>query len=196
MKKITKKTKQKLLSLWISICLVIVLLMVWSSSVWLPNLLIPSISTFTVSKDMQKLFFEQFSSNADINSAITIYVDSFYDEPSNTQVGELVNYTVFNHTEEKISFKNNGFGLRIFTPNEGTGEWEELIPIIHPGETPTMLGAKVESIGRQTDTLFYPVEYSDFNGELPSKLRIFVTGTGTVSKKIYVAYVDLLRKIK
>jgi hypothetical protein len=176
--------------IYISLCLVFVLLIAWSSTIWLPKLVIPSISTFSVSNDLQQQFISQYAVNADINSGVTISVESFFDRPSDSPVKELVEFTVFNNSSEDIYFKNNGFGLRIFTVNDTIEEWQEIIPIIHPADIPTILLARTERVGPQTNNSYY-LQYSDFVGKLPSKLRIFITGIGKITGKTYDAYIDL-----
>lgn len=176
--------------IYISICLVIVLLIVWSSTIWLPHLINPSNSTFSVSKDLQQRFISQFAVNADINSGIIISVESFFDRPSASPVNELVEFAVFNNSSEDIYFKNNGFGLRIFTVNDAINEWQEIIPIIHPAEITTTILARTVRVDSHTNNSYF-LQYSDFIGKLPSKLRIFVTGIGKITGKTYDAYVDL-----
>ena len=144
---------------------------------------------------MQQLFINQFAANANINSGITIYVESFYDQPSDTQTGELIEYVILNHTNEDITFSNVGFGLRVFTIDETGGMWQEIFPVIHPDNTQTILMAKVEKYNPQANNSVY-LEYSYFRGNLPIKLRILVNGIGKLSHTTYVAYIDLLRKIK
>ena len=111
--------------------------------------------SYDVSQGMEENFIENFLINTEVNTGITIYLVSFYDNPTDTQVGEFIDYSVLNHTSEYVVFPNRAFGLRIFTPNESLHKWVEISPEIVFGDITTGLPPHTEASGTQTENLFF-----------------------------------------
>lgn len=177
----------------ISVMIGIGLLILLSSTIWLPSLLNSPYSSYSLSPSTEKDFIDRFAKNADVNSGLNLHVQSFYSDPSSTQAGELISFDVYNNTDEPIVFQDHGFGIRLFTPEEELETWKEIMLLYIPAETTKVIGQKTETYDPITDNSFFLL-YSDFEIELPEQLRFFIIGTGQLSNKKYVAFVDLLRK--
>jgi len=149
--------------------------------------------SYIVSQGMEDNFNENFLLNTEVNTGITIYLVSFYDNPADTQIGEFIAYSILNHTNEYVVFPNRAFGLRVFTPNENLHKWVEISPEIVFGDITTGLPPHTEASGTQTENLFFLL-YSDYKPNLPEKLRFCVFGVGQVTQKKYTACLDALRE--
>ena len=185
--------RQNIFASSISILLLIGFVGMLTSKLWLPYFLRPSLSSYTPTSDMENVFIEKFSKSATVNSGINLHVSSFYGDPSDTQAGELLSIDVYNSTDEPVAFENIGFGLRFFTPNDNLGDWKEVELLYTPAKISKLVGAHTMSYDMVNDNA-YSVNYSDFKAELPNKIRLYITGSGQISNKTYVAFVDVLRK--
>ena len=148
--------------------------------------------SYEVSQIMEEIFNKNFLVNTEANIGITIDLIYFYSHSTDTQVGELIEYSVLNHTNEYVVFPNRAFGLRVFTPNEDLHKWVEISPNIVFGDITTGLPPHTEASGTQTENLFFML-YSYYNPPLPEKLRFCVFGVGHITQKKYAACLDALR---
>ena len=142
---------------------------------------------------MENNFTEQYLSDSDVNSGITLLLLSFHNKATDSQAGEFIDFAVLNHSSESISFPNAAYGLRIFSPNELSSKWNELSTVFSLGNDETLLAPHTEVYGPQTNDSFFLL-YSDFETIFPEKLRICVFGVGQLSHKKYAACVDALRE--
>jgi len=178
----------------LGIVLAVAILASISAPLWLYPILNRTNIGFSPSQEMEQEFAKQVLVNADVNTGVTIQLLSFHDDATDTQAGEFFDYAVLNHTDEPINFPNAAYGLRIFSPDEASHQWREVIPVIPLGTDTTQLLPKTESYGHKTNNSFFML-YSDFdNMDIPQKLRICVFGVGKLTGKKYVAFVDVLRK--
>ncbi len=195
MNKKKKKTpkRQSVLISGISIFLLIGLIIMLTSTVWMPYFLNPPLPSYTPTSSMEEVFIEKFTKNADVNTGISLHVSSFYSDPARTQAGELISFDVYNNTDEPVVFDDIGFGLRFFTPDENLGEWKVVKRLYTPAKTSKIVGPHVQSYDMVNDNSYF-VLYSDFDVGLPQKIRVYIKGIGQASNKIYIAFVDLLRE--
>jgi hypothetical protein len=193
MSKTKKKTtrKQNVFVSGITIFLLIGLIILFTSTVWLPYFLNPPLPSYTPTSNIGKVFIEKYAKNAEINTGISLHVSSFYSDPASTQPGELISFDVYNNTDEPVVFEDIGFGLRFFTPDENLGDWKEVKIMYIPAKISKIVEANTRSYDIVNDNS-YSVNYSDFKVDLPEKIRLFIKGVGQASNKTYVAFVDLL----
>lgn len=146
----------------------------------------PTIATPDYPYKANTIFASDVADGVDLNSGITleraIPVDS-------SQINN-VTFAVFNHTDEDILFPNQGFGLIIFTYDDTGKQWVPQTLMHPPFPEETILPAKIENW------------YTDFNNswdifedEIVSlgykQLRLYVSGIGKVTNKLYGAYLDI-----
>ncbi|MBC6962638.1 MAG: hypothetical protein DWB48_07885 [Nitrosomonas sp.] len=146
----------------------------------------PFFATPDYSYEANSIFASEVAGKADLNLGITmeraIPVDA-------SQINN-VTFAVFNHTDEDILFPNQGFGLIIFAYDNVGKQWIPQ-PLMHPPyPQKTTLSAKLESWYTEIDN-----SWDVFENEIVSlgykQLRLYVSGIGQVSNKLYGAYLDV-----
>ena len=141
---------------------------------------------FLFSKEADESFISSLGSNVNLNSGITM-------DSAISVVPEQVNnitFAVFNHTDEPILFPDQGFGLHIFKYDDTTHLWEKLQLQYTPYAEAAILPPKLETwntdIHNSWDVL--EDETTSFGSE---RLRLYISGKGQITKKIYSAYLDV-----
>jgi hypothetical protein len=173
--------------------LVIGFLILLTSPLWLANLNNPSFNSYAPSSDLEVEFSESYAKNADINTGILIRVTAFYKNEFESQMGKFVEFEVYNETNEPVIFKNIGFGIRIFSPDETSVAWQEIKLLYSPEMVPKIIDSNTTSFNPNIYNSFV-VLYSDFDVELPKNIRLYISGVGQITNKDYIAFVDLARE--
>lgn len=144
------------------------------------------LATPSYSYEANSIFASEVAGKVDLNSGITleraIPIDS-------SQINK-VTFAVFNHTGEDISFPNQGFGLTIYAYDDVGKHWVTQ-PLTHPPyPQETILPAKLESWYTDIDNAWDIFEDEIISLEY-KQLRLYVSGIGQSSKKLYGAYLDI-----
>ena len=144
----------------------------------------PVVSLF--SKEADEAFVSALVSNIDLNSGITMdKATTLFPEQANN-----VTFAVFNHTDEPIIFPDQGFGLIVFRYDDINNFWEELKLQYVPYREVKILPPNLEKWDvkngntwdiLESETIAFGVE----------QLRIYVSGKGQKTNKIYSAYLDV-----
>jgi len=142
---------------------------------------------------MEEEFSSNFLNGAERNSSITIKMLSFYNDPTETEIAELLDYAVYNHTDEYIDFPNTAYGIQVFTPDESSQQWIEINPIVPFRNEKITIPPITEKPKTRLGSIFFLL-YSDYGSNLPEKLRFCVFGTGRTTKIRYADCLDVLRE--
>jgi hypothetical protein len=78
-----------------------------SAPLWIPLLFAKPHPGFTVSQEMEQNFATQYLTDAEVNTGMTIQLLSFQGSPADNQFDHLVDYAVWNNTDEPIIFAND-----------------------------------------------------------------------------------------
>lgn len=192
MKENLKTNRRKILQGKAAI-LVIGFVVLLSSPLWLASINSPSFNTYEPSSELEVEFVENYAKNANINNEILLRVTSFHNNEFESQAGELVEFEVYNKANEPIVFKDIGFGVRIFTPDETSMTWKEINLLYSPETAPKIIDPNTVSFNPGIYNSFV-IFYSDFGVEIPNNIRLYISGVGQVTNKDYIAFVDLTRE--
>ena len=138
------------------------------------------------STEANESFVSSIVRNTDLNSGITMEKST----PLYSSQANNITFAVFNHTDEPIIFANQGFGITVFRYDEINNLWETLKLQYVPYPETVILPPKLEKwdfdIGNSWDIL--ENETTAFGIE---QLRLYVSGKGETTNKIYGAYLDV-----
>jgi hypothetical protein len=184
-------TKRKSSIVYSLIVVILILSLLGVVVVFFPFISAPE--SFPVNATQDQVFTSRFAKNANVNNGLTLNILSSHNKPIDTEFGELAEYGVFNHTGEPIIFQNTSLGLQIFAPSGDSNFWEEVKPIIPYGNVPVTLMPNNKVIDSYNNVVDNTINlfYSDYDKNVPDKLRFYVTGVGKNSGMNYVAYFDL-----
>jgi hypothetical protein len=145
-----------------------------------------SIATSVSSKEADKVFVSTVVNSIDLNSGITMETT----EPLYRFQSNNITFAVFNHTDETIIFPNQGFGLIVFRYDTIAHTWEKLQLNYIPYPEHKILPPKLEKwdfdIGNTWDIL-----ENDSTALGYSQVRLYISGQGKNTNKIYGAYLDV-----
>lgn len=102
-----------------------------------------------------------------------------------------ISLLVLNHASEPIQFANVGFSIQVFEFHEATKAW-------HPFKLPYTPEQKVKIIPARLEEYDFNVlngwDFSpdDLAGVTSNEIRVFVSGTGVLTKKKYGAFIDVM----
>lgn len=142
--------------------------------------------TPTFSEKANEIFISTISKNKNLNSGITI--ERSIPISSNNININSVTFAVFNHTDEAVTFPNQGFGLLIFGYDEDNENWEKLDLHHYPSNSPKILEPKFE---KWDDHNMWDVLANDLETLPYKRLRFFICGIGNVTITEYCAYLDV-----
>lgn len=138
------------------------------------------------SNEANEIFVSSIAGNIDLNSGITMERSM----PMNSEQINMVNFAVFNHTDEPIMFTNQGFGLTVFGYDDTNGNWESLqlqhVPYPEPKTLPPKLETWDFDINNSWDLLENDTAAWEYK-----QIRLYLTGTGKITNKMYGAYLDV-----
>lgn len=100
-------------------------------------------------------------------------------------------FVVLNHTNETIVFEDQGFGMRLFSFDNPSAEWQNLSLEFRYEKILTTIPANTESWDievQNTGTLFE----SDLAKLKFEKIRLLISGHGDKSNTYYFAYLDFI----
>jgi hypothetical protein len=141
--------------------------------------------TSFVSKEEDQVFASVVAKEVDLNSGITIERATSVNPNQNSDV----TFTVFNHTDEDIVFSNQGFGIVIYAYEEPTRRWIPLSLTHPPYSQAQTVPARLEKWG--AGIKIWVVLESEIANRGYKQLRLYVSGNGVVTHKIYGAYLDV-----
>jgi hypothetical protein len=142
--------------------------------------------TSLFSKDADKAFVSSFTGGTDLNSGITM-------EQARSAIPEQANnitFAVFNHTDEPILFEDQGFGITIFRYDDTHKLWERLQLQYTPYRELRTLPPKLERWDLDINNT-WSVSEDETTASGAEKLRLYISGTGQTTNKIYGAYLDV-----
>ena len=126
--------------------------------------------------------------STDLNSGITIELS--LPGPGN-KADKNITFIVLNHTNETTRFPDQGFGFELYWFNQTDLQWEKQRLIYTSDPVIKQLPAKIEKMDFQSENI-WTITGDQFDAIPHNQLRLFVSGKGTQSGKIYGAYVDLM----
>jgi hypothetical protein len=139
------------------------------------------------SKEANDIFVSSIAENTDLNSGLTIErAMSLYSDQENN-----VSFAVFNHTNESITFPNQGFGITIFWYNDTKNLWEELSLNHLPYSTAKTLPPKLERWDFEENLNSRDVLENDVEALPYDLVRLYVSGVGDLTDKKYGAHIDI-----
>ncbi len=178
----------------IGIVLVIGIVAGASAPLWFPLLFTKTDPGFAVSQEMEQNFATQYLTDAEVNTGVTIQLISFQGNPTDNQFDHLVDYAVWNNTDEPIIYANDFFGIRVFSPDETSQKWATIKLSSLIGNDPVMLmPSNKEPDPYSTNRRFLSNLLLE-NADIPENLRFYVFGTGQITGKNYVAFIDVSRE--
>lgn len=193
--KSTKNNRYRLIVLLSITFLFVVLLIVLGKWAEPKQVVVPSAPTLpatpVIEPEFQQLFVDTIAKGVVLNSGLTMERLGFLaviegPTPSPNEIG----FDVYNHTNEKINFTNQGFGLQIYWLDKSSKKWEIVNLAVHPGPEPRSLPAKLEEFSFDIVNSWY-IAARELTDVPYSELRLYISGTGAVSGKRYGAYLDV-----
>jgi len=138
------------------------------------------------SKEANETFISAHVSNIDLNSGITMEkaVPLYSDQVNN------ISFAVFNHADEPIIFSDQGFGLVVFRYDDLNKLWENLQLPYAPYREAKTLPPKLETWDFEINNSWDLLE-NDTTAFGVERLRLYVSGKGQTTNKIYGAYLDV-----
>ena len=133
--------------------------------------------------------FAKVVESTDLNSGITIQLSLSGPE---FKTDKNIAFIVLNHTNETITFPDQGFGFELYWFNQTDLQWEKQKRIYTSDPVIKQLPAKVEKMDFQSDNI-WPILADELDTIPHNQLRLFVSGKGMQSGKIYGAYLDFVR---
>jgi hypothetical protein len=124
--------------------------------------------------------------DVDLNSGITLVRAS----PALPEQINNVSFVVFNHTNESINFPNQGYGITVFGYNEVSNQWQKLPLAAVPFPDPKTLPPKLEVWDFQINNS-WDILQSDATALGYPEFRVYVSGTGAITRRVYGAYLDV-----
>ena len=152
-----------------------------------------STPAYKLSQEMEEEFRKEFLVGVERNSSIAIKPLSFYNEPTETEIAELLDYAVYNNTDEYVDFPNTAYGMQLFTPDENSQKWTEILPIVPFRNETTAIPPAREGSKKLLENTFFLL-YTDYGTNLPEKLRFCVFGIGRTTKNKYADCLDIFRE--
>ncbi len=120
--------------------------------------------------------------NASLNKEITV-------KRTQSNTPELIGFIVSNHSEETITFPDQGFGVRIYYYNEGSQQWNQKLLSPYPAPRPKTLpsGLDVPAFSNMWSIL-----ETDIIALHPQEYRLYVEGNGDFTNEKYGAFFDFI----
>ncbi len=145
-----------------------------------------------IDSNAQSLFMENVAPNAEVNSGITMERASLM-IPSGDVPPPSPNYvffSVYNHTEEAITFVNSGFGVRVYAFDRDFLNWIEVKLPNSPQKIPKTIPPKLE---KDDPNILnnWSIPNWDLEPIQHTELRIYIEGVGESTQKVYGAYIDI-----
>lgn len=136
--------------------------------------------------EADELFASSVGDNVELNSGITMQrAMPLYSEQFNN-----ITFAVFNHTDERIIFPNQGFGLTIFGYDAVSRNWKRLKLQHVPLSEPKILPPKLETWDLETNNSWDVLE-NDTTKLGYEHVRLYVSGTGMITGRRYGGYLDV-----
>jgi hypothetical protein len=177
----------------IGVILVIGIVAGTSAPLWIPLLFAETHPGFTVSQEMEQIFATQYLADAEVNSGLTIQLLSFQGNTTDNPYDTLISYAVWNNTDEPIVFTNGFYDIGVLSPDELSQKWVEVKLSSLIGNDQVLLLPRNEKPDPYS-TNMRVLMFSDFdNVDIPESLRFYVSGTGQITGKNYVAFIDVSR---
>jgi hypothetical protein len=137
----------------------------------------------------QEIFFLKVIGATDINSGITMESMHVVQHSKTLSEQVIFSFSVLNHSNEKILFKNKCFGVRYFSLNGEPLSWVEIQAKYKIGEEMIYIPSHLEKYDFQINNSC-AIYGEDFDVGKYRNIRIYISGVGEDSGKIYGAYLD------
>lgn len=135
----------------------------------------PAVSLF--SEEANEIFVSSVAGDVDLNSGITM------DGPTPVAIPEQINNIDF-------AVFNQGFDLTVFRYDEVTKTWENLPLRYVPHAEPTILPPRLETRYSDVNNSWHILE-DETTAWGYKQIRLYVSGKGQMTNKIYGAYLDV-----
>lgn len=132
-------------------------------------------------------FLDEIGYIDNLNNGITIEIRKI---PFSSGKDKLYPTYIFNYTEESITFRNEAYGMTIFSFNENTNKWNKVEISMVYENTPIKIRPNNTKKGHENSSVI--VKSSLKNVDFSEPIRIFVSGIGDVSHLRYGAYTDIV----
>jgi hypothetical protein len=142
--------------------------------------------TSLFSKDADKAFVSSFVGGTDLNSGVAMERAT----PATPDQANNITFAVFNHTDEPILFENQGFGIIVFRYDDTNKLWERLQLQYTPYGELTTLPPKLERWDLDIGNV-WSVPDEETTAFAAEKLRLYISGKGQTTNKVYGAYLDV-----
>ena len=144
-------------------------------------------TAFALSKNADRNFFSLIDDNVDINNGITVErAMPLYPEQSNN-----VTFAVFNHTDEKVIFADQVFGLIALGYDDAKDIWTIIKLQRTMNIDPIILPPNLEKWDFEVNNICNVLE-DEFGALGYSQIRFYVTGQGITTNIVYGAYLDVI----
>lgn len=127
----------------------------------------------------------------DLNSGITIKQNKVASDFVDTSPSpRYVSFLVLNNTQEPVAFDNIGFEIQVFEYNARKFSWETVILPYTPEKRQKILPPNLTKLDFQVLNIWELFD-RDLVNVKSDNIRIFISGTGEVTKSVYGAYIDV-----
>jgi len=134
--------------------------------------------------DMDEIFIKQIVGDTVINSGLQL---------EQKAQGEIVDFSIYNYSDEPITFQDQSFGVRGFCPDTQKKQWElYTIPFLQTNyaSASVTLPPNLKVFDREVNnTLAFFRETLEVSG--CNEIRLLIIGRGTVTNTVYGAYIDI-----
>jgi hypothetical protein len=157
-----------------------------------PNKNIPPTPSFNLIAN--DIFFEEIAKGVDLNNGLMMIRQPFLllgEGP--TPSPNYVSFVVLNHSDEPITFRDQGYGMKVFTYEPKSQDWKELQMATYPAARATTLPPKLEKYDFDINNS-WDISPINFGTDLPQEIRIYISGIGDTSGKQYGAFLDVALK--
>jgi hypothetical protein len=135
------------------------------------------------------LSLHDLNQDIDLNFGITIDQAKPLN-PDGTTSNYAIDFAVFNHSDEPITFPDQGFGIKIFRYDRVHEQWHEVSLSHAPRILSITLPPKTEKWDMEIGN-FWTIWGADLETITYKEFRIYIQGKGDLSMKMYGAYLDV-----